>query len=77
MWIKNLYGDTLVNLNNTAYVGFGSLSVGESSHSVYVIMNDKDRHILFAGAKDQCQKYMAELEKELAAFGKLVRVEVD
>ena len=32
---------------------------------------------LYTGTKEQCQAYMVELEKELAAFGKLIRVEVD
>ena len=39
--------------------------------------SEKNYVLIYSGTKQQCQAYMTELEKELAAFGKLVRVEVD
>ena len=44
---------------------------------MFVAENSEAEAILFVGSKDDCQKYMAELEKELAAFGKLLKVEID
>jgi len=69
MWIKDTYGN-LVNILNL-------ISIIERGNFVEGISAYRDRLVpvlLYEG--DNCEAYMTELEKELAAFGKLIRVEI-
>lgn len=80
MFIK--HGKGFINLENVSFV---ELDLDGDKSSVIVYLAEKAVHkefetdgfILYFGTKEQCQAYMTELEKELAAFGKLIRVEVD
>lgn len=67
-------------------VDFIALIETENSGDTYAIVawlnrrmfdSEENHTFLYSGTKQQCQAYMTELEKELAAFGKLIRVEVD
>lgn len=76
MFVKSIFGE-LVNVLLAQNIGASEYPVGSQPFSVTADFADLQQIILYAGIKEECQAYMAELEKELAAFGKLVRIEVD
>lgn len=82
MWIKNSVGN-FINLESICSVKLSEPNnINQSQVVAYFntpTANDpmKGETILYQGSLESCQAYMTELEKELAAFGKLARVEVD
>lgn len=78
MFIKISYG--LLNLDSVTLLE--AVSDGKNWMVVAwlnwrTFANDSNSITVYSGTEKQCQAYMTELEKELAAFGKLIRVEVD
>ena len=85
MFVKDANGD-LVNLSEIQFVSL--LEKNEANDSIVVayfcndIPHQKDkkerqgRTHLYFGSYEKCQAYMTELEKELAAFGKLIQIKI-
>ena len=67
MFVKDIDGDFLNILLANNIVNRGN--------HVECVFESGKYGVLYEG--ENCQAYMTELEKELAAFGKLIRVEVD
>lgn len=74
MFVKT-ENNELVNLNNTLSISV-DLSLGIHNVLAHCLGDNYLHKVLFSGTNEQCQAYMTELEKELAAFGKLIKVEV-
>lgn len=76
MFVEDRNGD-LVNLEMHPDVFL--FVVNNSSYSVRIsnIFPDNNDYILFHGTEESCLKYLDELKKELAAFGKLIQVKMD
>jgi hypothetical protein len=74
-------GTNILNMDSLALVEIEKID--DESSAVIGWLNrrmfdsDENNIILFSGTSEQCRKYRDELKKELAAFGKLLRVEVD
>lgn len=70
MWIEDVNGD-LVNLDNCK-------TIRASKYFVEVRLSDRNMPpVLFeSDNSDECQAYMEQLKKELAAFGKLIKIEL-
>lgn len=68
MWVEDVNGD-LVNLDNCK-----TLVLQYSLVEIYLFNSSTPLTLFESDDPADCQAYMAELKKELAAFGKLVKV---